>query len=30
MNGLRTLFLTGNNTYSGSTTVSNGTLEVDG
>lgn len=30
MNGLRTLFLTGNSTYSGSTTVSNGVLEVDG
>jgi len=30
MNGVRTLFLTGNNTYSGATTVNNGTLEVDG
>lgn len=30
MNGLRTLFLTGNNNYSGTTVVSNGTLVVNG
>ncbi len=30
MNGLRTLFLTGTNSYSGATTVSNGVLAVNG
>ena len=30
MNGLRTLFLSGNNTYSGTTTISNGVLALTG
>jgi autotransporter-associated beta strand protein len=30
MNGLRTLFITGTNTFTGPTTVSNGTLQVNG